>query len=75
VNRKLEAQALLLKLNQAELLAIWSLAAGESLDELALRLEVDASCALEIRKMMKGKIGAGGDADAVRVAVCAGLLE
>lgn len=71
----LKAQGLLLTLTQAELKTLQSIAAGESLRDLALRLETDIFSALNIRKSMKMKLGAELDADAVRVAIYAGLCD
>ena len=73
MDERSEAQALLLKLTQTELLSLEGLAVGESLRDLALRLETDIFSALSIRKSMKMKLGAELDADAVRVAIYAGL--
>jgi len=73
VDDKLKAQALLLTLTQIELIALQSIAAGESLRDLALRLETDIFSALHVRKSMKTKLGAELDTDAVRVAIYAGL--
>ena len=75
MDKKIEAQALLLKLNHLELTAIASLAAGESLRDLALRLSTDLAGAVAIRNSMKSKIGAKRDADAVRVALYAGMAN
>nr|WP_166177004.1 hypothetical protein [Altererythrobacter segetis] len=69
----LKAQALVLTLTHAELVALESIAAGESLRDLALRLETDILSAQNIRKSMKRKLGAELDADAVRVAIYAGI--
>ncbi len=69
----MEAQALLLKLAQPELLALQSLVKGESPRELALHLSTDLAGALEITSSMKRKLGAEQNADAVRVALYAGL--
>lgn len=71
----MEAQALLLKLDQAELLALRSLVNGESPRELALRLSIDLAGAVEIVSSMKRKMGAEQNADAVRVALYAGLAR
>ena len=68
-----EAQALLLTLSPEELTALTSLAVGASLRDLALRLETDLFSALRVKKGMKTKLGAELDADAVRVAIYAGL--
>ena len=73
MDETLGARALLLTLTQKELTALEGLAAGESLSDLALRLETDLFSALRIRKSMKTKLGAELDADAVRVAIYAGL--
>jgi DNA-binding CsgD family transcriptional regulator len=73
VDDTLKAQALVLTLTHAELVALESIAAGESLRDLALRLETDILSAQNIRKSMKRKLGAELDADAVRVAIYAGI--
>jgi DNA-binding CsgD family transcriptional regulator len=73
VDDTLKAQALVLTLTQVELLALESIAAGESLRDLALRLETDVLSAQKIRKTMKMKLGAKLDADALRVALNAGM--
>ncbi len=75
MHETLEAQALLLKLNQVELVALRSLAIEESIRDLAMRLSIAEADALGIKNSMMSKIGVQRDADAVRVAILAGLGE
>ena len=73
MDETLRAQALVLKLSQAELIAIRSLLRGESLSSLASILSTDWAGALQTTISMKNKLGAVQDAEAVRVALYAGL--
>jgi DNA-binding CsgD family transcriptional regulator len=73
VNAKLEAQRLVQTLSEMELIALQEMAAGRSVRQLAQRLAIDVAGAEEIRASMKAKLKVQQDAEAVRIALYAGL--
>jgi DNA-binding CsgD family transcriptional regulator len=75
MDKKSQARALVERLTPSELAALCSVAAGESVPHLARRLSIGIAVAAEIKGSMKRKLGAVRDADAVRVALYAGMDE
>jgi DNA-binding CsgD family transcriptional regulator len=75
VDETLKAKALVRRLAPAELEALRILASGGSVRDLAACLSTDRANAAAIVKAMKLKLGAAQDADAVRLAIYAGLAD
>lgn len=69
------ARTLVHSLSAAELEALRNMAAGGSVRDLVKSLSGDIAVAAEIVNSMKLKLGAARDADAVRVAIYAGVYE
>ena len=74
MDQTLKARALIQSLSRAELEALRNIAAGRSLHDLQARLSIGRFEAAEILHSMKRKLGVTRDADAVRVAIEAGLV-
>ncbi len=75
VNRTLNARTVVNGLTAAELEALRNIVAGRSVRDLAKCLSADIAGAAEIVNSMKLKLGAARDADAVRVAIYAGICD
>jgi DNA-binding CsgD family transcriptional regulator len=75
VEETLKAKALVRRLTPAELEALRNIASGGSVRDLAASLSTDRANAAYIMKAMKLKLGAVRDADAVRLALYAGLCD
>ena len=73
VDERLNAEALVRRLTSSELEALRNVAGGGSVRELASSLSTDIAEATEITESMKMKLGAVRAADAVRVALYAGI--
>ena len=75
VNERFHAEALVRRLTSSELEALRNVAGGGSVRDLASGLSIDTVEAAEITNSMKLKLGAVRDADAVRVAIYAGIAN
>lgn len=75
MDERLNARALVERLTPAEMEALRNLAAGGSVRDLAKSLSADIATAAEIMDSMKLKLGTVKDADAVRVALYAGICD
>jgi len=73
MDEKTSARSLIQLLSADELAALESLIGGESLQVLAHRLSLDLIEAVDLQDSMKWKLGAVRNADAVRLALTAGL--
>lgn len=73
MDKKLQAERLVQTLSETELFALQEMTAGSSVRQLARRLAIDIASAEEIRTSIKSKLQVQHDAEAVRIALYAGL--